>query len=175
MPESIAVAVDPPRVKVKPDEQATATVTIRNRSEDVEYYSLSVEGELADWARITPDQVPAFPHETIRAQLVLHAPLDAHGGTYHVTIRAVARTQAGVDGLALLEVEVPAPAASPVASRQPVVRPMRLTSSEIEVSADPVQNENLPRTAAQWRLHIRNARLCSIPLVSPSLGSNLSQ
>ncbi len=166
MPETIVVSVDPAQIQVKPGEAATATIIIRNRSEEVAHYQLRVEGGQPGWAEVVPDQVSAFPLQEIRAQARLHPPQDAPGAAYLLTVRVISQERPDIEGTARLELNVPAPARpAPIEEPRPTqptpepppVGPAPQIATQIEVMAEPVTDSGLPPPAAQWRLRLRNA------------------
>ncbi len=163
MPATVIVSVDPLRVQAPPGEKASAVVRIRNRSEEVAHYMVRVDGISPEWAELAPDQVSAFPLQETRAQITVHPPLGTRAATYHLTIRAVSQEDASLEGLAQLDVDVPAPIAvapSPatIASEAPVVvGPTPLAAEQIEVVAEPLKENALPPPAAQWRISLKNA------------------
>ncbi len=162
MPTGVLVNVDPARLQVEPGAKGLATVTIRNRSEEVAHYLLQIEGLPSDWAEIVPNQVSAFPLQETRAQMVIHPPAGVQGATYHLTIRATAQEDSGTEGRSLLDVDVPAAVQtiSPppaIAAPPPTDTPRPQSAEQIEIRAERVQDTKLPRPAAQWRLHLRNA------------------
>ncbi|MBI4786720.1 MAG: hypothetical protein HY782_06720 [Chloroflexi bacterium] len=163
---AIVVNIDPPKIQVEPGAKATATITVRNRSEEVAHYLLQVEGLTPDWAEIVPNQVSAFPLQETRAQLTIHPPNGTRGATYHMTVRAISQGDSGGEGRGLIDVDVPAPAAPPipVASEERTERPepppiaaRPLSAAQIEIKAEPLKETKLPPPAAQWKLSLRNA------------------
>ena len=162
----IVVNIDPPKVQVEPGAKVTATITVRNRSEEVAHYLLQVEGLTPDWAEIVPNQVSAFPLQDTRAQMTIHPPLGTRGATYHLTIRAISQEDSGAEGRGLLDVDVPAPTSPPVplSSQERGEKPEPQTSiarpqsaAQIEIKAEPLKDSKLPPPAAQWKLSLRNA------------------
>ncbi|MGB8645336.1 MAG: hypothetical protein WCF84_08865, partial [Anaerolineae bacterium] len=89
MPDTIVLSVDPARVKVNPGEQVTASIAVRNRSEEVGEYTLRVEGAQAAWATMKPAGLSVFPMQTARAQIVIYAPPDTSSALYELIVRAV--------------------------------------------------------------------------------------
>src|SRR6266498_1883063 len=109
MPDTVVVKVEPAALQAKPGSQSSADVTVRNRTEEVGNYILSIEGIPAGWATITPNQVSAFPMQSIQSKLVLQLPADARGATYHATLRAVSQDNPALAGSIPLDIDVPAP------------------------------------------------------------------
>ncbi len=160
MNAKIALSVAPERAQVKAGEQVAATVTIRNRSDDVEHYRLSLEGLPAGWADIAPEQVAAFPLQETQAQLVVHPPADAAGASYTLTVRAASQLRPDVTDAIGLDVSVPVrrpvPALPPEA-RGPAVAPaQRIFSQVVEVTALADREVKLPPGLFRWRVTVRN-------------------
>src|SRR5258708_26323723 len=109
MADLIVVRVEPVLVQVKPGAQGSANITIRNRTEEVGHYQLSLEGLPAGWAEIAPDQISAFPMQDVQAKVAIHLPVDARGATYHAAIRAVSQENPAIEVRGTLDIEVPAP------------------------------------------------------------------
>lgn len=182
MPQPIVVSTDPTQVQVKPGEECTAIVIVRNRMEEVEHYVLKVENLPEGWAEVAPDQVSAFPLGEARSQVTIHPPTGAQGATYPVIVRATSQERPEVDGWASLELRVlagvvpPAQQSAvqpprvereeprPVAPRPPTearpeprVEPRPITADQIQVGVEPVADPNLAPPAARWRIALRNA------------------
>jgi hypothetical protein len=162
MPTPIVVSIDPSRVQVQPGEQGSAAITIRNRSEEVAHYLLSLEGVTPDWAAIVPDQVSAFPLQETHARLVIHPPAGTRGATYHLTVRAVSQENAALQGQGPIDVDVPAPVQPipgppPATPEPPAATQKPQAAAQIEIRAEPLKESKLPPPATQWRLALRNA------------------
>lgn len=174
MADPIVVTTDPARIQMKPGEQATATATIRNRSEEVEHYELRVEGVPEGWADVAPNQVSAFPLQEVRAQVRIHPPEDAQGAIYSLIVRAVSQSRPDIQATGRIELDIPIPVQpvvtppveqpptstgepAPHPITPPVTGPGPVMASQIEVIAEPVEDSPLPPPAAQWRLRLRNA------------------
>ena len=69
MPDLIVVSLDPVRLQLQPGGKASAAIIVKNRSEEVQNFSLSLEGAPSTWGEITPDQLSAFPFQEVRAQI----------------------------------------------------------------------------------------------------------
>jgi len=173
MPDLIVVTLDPPHLQVQPGGKASANIVVKNRSEEVENFTLSLEGVPAAWGDITPDQLSAFPYQEVRAQINVHPPAEIQGALYRLTICAKTQDQAGTEGRGLLEVEVPAapviepevtvqaakiPTITPAVSSVPRSTPVRpQTAVQIELRVEPSQENPLPPPALQWKLRLKNA------------------
>ncbi len=165
MPDSIIIKVDPSQIQLMPGAQGTLNVTVRNRTEEVENYLLSLEGAQPGWGEVAPDQLSAFPMQDVQASVTIHPPQDARGAVYHLTLRARSQTRSGVEGLAPFDVDVPLPAAAqpetqappPVTETAPVTPPPPQAASQIEVVAEPAKEPKLPPPGAQWKLYLHNA------------------
>ncbi|TMC52119.1 MAG: hypothetical protein E6J26_09355, partial [Chloroflexi bacterium] len=100
--------------------------------------------------------------QDVQARLTIHPPQEAHGAVYHLTLRALSQTRSGVEGRALIDVDVPAPQVSqpetpPRQEAPPLATPPPQTASQIEVVAEQVKDSKLPPPAVQWKLYLHNA------------------
>lgn len=163
MPDLIVVTVDPAHIQVQSAGKAEANIVVKNRSEEVENYILSLEGVPPEWADISPNQLSAFPYQEVRSHISVHPPANTQGAIYRLTVCAKSQERAGVEGRGVLEVDVPVPQVEePVVDTQPVAvkRPVASrsqTASQIELRAEPNQENPLPPPAVQWKLRLRNA------------------
>jgi len=176
MPDLIVVTLDPPRLQLKPGGKASATIIVKNRSEEVENFSLSLEGVPPAWGEIVPEQLSAFPFQEVRAQINVHPPAEIQAALYRLTICAKTQDQAGTEGRGLLEVEVPTapvapviaadmtiqagkiPPVTPVVSSVPRSTPVRpQTAVQIELRVEPSLENPPPPPAMQWKLRLKNA------------------
>ena len=98
MPDLIVVTLDPAHLQVQPGGKASANIIVKNRSEEVENFTLSLEGVPAAWGDIIPDQLSAFPFQEVRAQINVHPPAEIQGALYRLTICAKTQDQAGAEG-----------------------------------------------------------------------------
>jgi len=173
MPDLIVVTLDPAHLQVQPGGKASANIIVKNRSEEVENFALSLEGVPASWGDIIPEQLSAFPFQEVRAQINVHPPAEIQGALYRLTICAKTQDQAGAEGRGLLEVEVPAapvikadvtiqagkiaapPPGQVVTPRPAPARPQ--TAVQIELRVEPSQENPLPPPAMQWKLRLKNA------------------
>lgn len=176
MADPITLSLDPASLRVKPGDRATTTLTVRNRTEEVEAYRLRCEGVPEGWVEFSPDQVSAFPLQSVSAQVIVHPPAEARGATYHLVVIAASQENSGVEGRTQLDVDVPVPATVTTPQPQPTTpvgpRPETLggpeptpkvqapppqTASQIQVRAEPVTDSKLPPPARQWKLVLKNA------------------
>jgi hypothetical protein len=173
MPDLIVVTLDPAHLQVQPGGKASANIIVKNRSEEVENFTLSLEGVPPAWGDINPEQLSAFPFQEVRAQINVHPPAEIQGALYRLTICAKTQDQAGTEGRGLLEVEVPAapvmeadvtiqaakiPAIQPAAGSIPRSTPVRpQTAVQIELRVEPSTENPLPPPAMQWKLRLKNA------------------
>ena len=163
MPETIAVSLDPARIQVQPAGQASASILIRNRSEEVRNYTLILEGAPVEWGDITPNQLSAFPYQEARAQVNLHPPAGVQGALYRVTVVVRSLDRPDTEGRALLEMDVPVTAApAPILKTQvetpaPVAPIQNQVASQIELRFEPVTEGVLPPPAMQWKLRVKNS------------------
>ena len=168
MPELIAITLEPARVQVKPAGIARASITVRNRSEEVGNYTLALEGVPGDWADISPNQLAAFPFQEARAQINVHLPVSVQGALYRLTVVVRSQDRPDVEARGVLELDVPAPVAAvvqqqvvtppvdPQGQRQPPP-PRVQTASQIELRVEPNLEKPLPPPAMQWKLRLKNA------------------
>jgi hypothetical protein len=175
MPDLIVVTLDPAHLQLQPGGKASATIIVKNRSEEVENFSLSLEGVPPSWGEITPDQLSAFPFQEVHAQINVQPPAETQAAIYRLTICAKTQDEAGTEGRGLLEVELPAapviqadvtvqvdkiqtdkpgPVNTPSARPTPV-RPQ--TAVQIELRVEPSTDNPLPPPAMQWKLRLKNA------------------
>ena len=175
MPDLIVVSLDPVRLQLQPGGKASAAIIVKNRSEEVQNFSLSLEGAPSTWGEITPDQLSAFPFQEVRAQINVHLPAETQGALYRLTICAKTQDQAGTEGRGILEVEVPAAPVMEVdvtiqAPRVQTAKPERVntpsprpaparpqTAVQIELRVEPSTDNPLPPPALQWKLRLKNA------------------
>jgi hypothetical protein len=176
MADAIAIRVEPVLVQVKPGAQISANITIRNRTEEVGHYLLSVEGLPAGWADIVPDQISAFPMQDIPSKIVIHPPIGTRGATYHAAIRAISQENTAIEVRGNLDIEVPAPVATapdgpprtlpetrgsgdaqPTAGASIAQTARNQTAAQIEINAELLKDSKLPPPAVQWRLSLHNA------------------
>jgi hypothetical protein len=175
MPDPIVVSLDPAHLQLQPGGKASAVIIVKNRSEEVENFSLSLEGVPSTWGEITPQQLSAFPFQEVRAQISVHPPDGTQAAIYRLTICAKTQDEAGAEGRGLLEVEVPAAPvietdmtvqAAKVQSAKPdqvnVPRPIPTparpqTAVQIELRVEPSTDKPLPPPALQWKLRLKNA------------------
>ena len=175
MPDTVVVKVEPAALQAKPGNQISADVTVRNRTEEVGNYALSIEGLPPNWATFVPNQVSAFPMQSIQSKLVLMIPPDARGATYHATVRAISQDNPALAGSMTLDVDVPVPIQQtplvpplgvPEAGNQriggnnpppPPPPPRTQTASQIEVLAEQLKDGKVPPPAMQWRISMHNA------------------
>jgi hypothetical protein len=176
MADLIVVRVEPALVRVKQGAQVSADITIRNRTEEVGHYLLSVEGLPAGWAEIAPDQISAFPMQDVQSKVVIHPPLDARGATYHAAVRAASQENTALEVRGTLDIEVPVqtgsarPAPPPFMPEThasggtaantgptPAQTPRTQTAAQIEVIAELLKDSKLPPPTVQWRLSLHNA------------------
>ena len=176
MADAIVIRVEPVLVQVKPGAQVSANITIRNRTEEVGHYLLSVEGLPAGWADIVPDQISAFPMQDIPSKIVIHPPVGTRGATYHAAIRAVSQENTAIEVRGNLDIEVPAPVATAPIGPPPSIPEMHgpgntqstaiptipqtvrnQTAAQIEINAELLKDSKLPPPAVQWRLSLHNA------------------
>lgn len=150
----VPITISPEQLQLRPGEQKSAKVTVRNRLEQVGEYFLQVEGVPREWADIVPDQVALFPLEETRAEIKVHPPASASGATYHITVRAVSPSRPDAQGQALLEVQIPNAASSnsvtPAPPPRVVVPNKPQSAAQIALRVEPV-NDNT------WHLRVRNA------------------
>jgi len=165
MPELIVVTVDPAHIQVQPAGKAEANIVLKNRSEEVENYILSLEGVPPEWADINPNQLSAFPYTEVRSHISVHPPDNTQGAIYRLTVCAKSQEREGVQGRGVLEVDVPAPQPqifTPVVDTQtdkvkpPDSSPFQI-ASQIELRAEPNPVNPPPPPAVQWNLRLRNA------------------
>ncbi len=175
MPDLIVVTLDPAHLQLQPGGKASATIIVKNRSEEVENFTLTLDGVPSTWGEITPDQLSAFPFQEVRAQVAVHPPAGTQPAIYRLTICAKTQDQSGTEGRGLLEVELPAapvieadmtvqvakiqtdkpgPVNAPGARSTPV-RPQ--TAVQIELRVEPSTDNPLPPPAMQWKLRLKNA------------------
>lgn len=162
MADSIIVRVDPVQLQIKAGEQASAAITVRNRSDEVAQFWLKVAEGAPSWVDFVPDQLSAFPLEETRSQINVHPPADTPGATFHIVVRAVSQSNPSLEGRVNLDVQIdagvkpviPTPTEN-VAPR--VVERAPQTASQIEVKAELVKDSKLPPPATQWRLLLHNA------------------
>lgn len=175
MPDLIVVTLDPAHLQLQPGGKASATILVKNRSEEVENFSLSLEGVPSIWGEITPQLLSAFPFQEVRAQITVHLPAETQGAVYRLTICAKSQAEAGGEGRGLLEVEVPAApvieadvtiqaariqTAQPDQVNTPSARPAPVrpqTAVQIELRVEPATDKPLPPPALQWKLRLKNA------------------
>ena len=173
MPDLIVVNLDPAHLQLQPGGTASAAIIVKNRSEEVENFTLSLEGVPSAWGEITPNQLSAFPFQEVRAQITVHPPAGTQGAIYRLTICAKTQDAAGTEGRGLLEVEIPAapvieadvtmqankiPAVQQVAGSVPRSTPVRpQTAVQIELRVEPATDNPLPPPALQWKLRMKNA------------------
>lgn len=176
MADAIVIRIEPGLVQVKAGAQISANITIRNRTEEVGHYLLSVEGLPAGWAEIVPDQISAFPMQDIPSKINLHPPVGTRGATYHATVRAISQENTNIEVRGSLDIEVPAPVVTAPAGPPPSMPEMHgagagpsnvaattpqatrnQTAAQIEINAELLKDSKLPPPAAQWRLSLHNA------------------
>jgi hypothetical protein len=166
MPEPIAVSLDPARIQVQAAASATATILVKNRSEEVGNYLLSFEGAPGEWGEITPQQLSAFPFQDARAQISIHPPAGTQSALYRLSVVVHSQDRPDVEGRATLEVDVPAPKVAvqtPVTPPpdkpkvEPISTPRTVTAAQIELRVEPSQDKPLPPPAVQWKVRLKNA------------------
>ena len=172
MADAIVIRIEPGLVQVKPGAQISSNITIRNRTEEVGHYLLSVEGLPAGWAEIVPDQISAFPMQDIPSKILVHPPVGTRGAIYHASIRAISQENTNVEVRGALDIEIPnpvttAPAGPPLTmpethgavSAQTTAAPANRnqTAAQIEINAELLKDSKLPPPAVQWRLSLHNA------------------
>ncbi|MBI5876501.1 MAG: hypothetical protein HZB53_02540 [Chloroflexi bacterium] len=128
MPDSVTLKLDTAAVQVKPGASATVRLTVRNRTEEVGNYTITIEGVPAGWVSASPEQVSAFPMQDIQADISVNPPADATGAVYHVQVRAA--TQSGSGGVTQLDVDVPATFVPPAPPQRSVPPPPPTTAPE---------------------------------------------
>jgi hypothetical protein len=179
MPDLISVTLEPARLQLLPSGSsapASAAVIIKNRSEEVGNYTLTIEGVQPDWCDISPNQLSAFPFQEVRAQVNVHFPAGLPSAIYRVTVCVHSLEREGLEGRGVIEVDVPAPAVQ----KQPVppppdagksgaqqqgaavgeqrqAQPRPQTASQIELRVEPATENAPPLPALQWKLRLRNA------------------
>lgn len=148
---TLIVRVDPARVTVRPDEQATATIIIENPLPDPVHYQLRVGPEARAWAEIFPNQGQVFPGQQARARLHLNPPADQPSDLYRVSILASGVETRDRVARAELAVYVAEPVRETAGAGQAIV-----VSHTIEVTTEAVEDSPLPPPARQWRINVRN-------------------
>ncbi len=83
-------------------------VTITNRSQVVDQFSIRVEGGQPDWFTVTPDHASLFPGESASATINVHPPRRENviAGVYPLAVRATSRDDASVTAAAALELTI---------------------------------------------------------------------
>ena len=97
------VVLSPTSVSVTPGGEAVCTVTIRNSSAVVDSYVVSVLGDAAAWATVTPASVSLFPGADGTAEIRFRPPRNSslRAGPVDFGVR-VSSTQASDDSVAQL-------------------------------------------------------------------------
>ncbi|MHB9034528.1 MAG: COG1470 family protein, partial [Anaerolineae bacterium] len=168
MPASIKVTVVPGQLKIVPGEQATAVISIRNRSEEVGHYRLITEKLPDSYATINPDQVSAFPEQETRSEITVHPPLDAPEVTYPALISVSLQGKTEAEERVPLEVVILASPHQVVQQqemkqtdtrtvKEPVQTVTPVIADQIRVLAEKQSSPDLPATAVRWRLTLSNA------------------
>ena len=163
MPDLIVVTLDPDHLQIQPAGKAEANIVLKNRSEEVENYILSVEGVPPEWADISPNQLSAFPYQEVRSHISVHPPANTQGAVYRLTVCAKSQERADVEGRGVIEVDVPIPQIEePVVDTQTVqvkrpVASRSQTASQIELRVELDKENPLPPPAVKWKLRLHNA------------------
>ena len=114
------INLNPTRFKLKPGEQAEASLSIRNISADFQTYQVVVQG--GEPARVTLDRKTASAisgQETEKIRLTMALPATMRGGNYPLIITAVVDNypdRPKVEAVLLLEVDAPITEPGPVAA-----------------------------------------------------------
>ena len=121
LPGGVSVVISPTMVSVAPGAQATAEVRVRNKSNIVDQYEISITGAPSSWSVAEPSVVPLFPDKEGVATLRYNPPrssdVTAGRKLAVITVQSKASPQVSSRQEAAIEVGAFAEAALSIAPR----------------------------------------------------------